>query len=223
MLKEILKSVPDPRGKSGQDYRLWSLLSLIMLGFLCGRDSLAGVFRMGRAMPKRQLAKLGFYHGTPCLSTLTETMQLIDSEVLSALFLQAIVKKDGGFCHISMDGKTMRASKNGESKATHCVSAFCYELQQVIGQTASVGKGFEIPDALALLDKISLKNKVITGDALLSQKEICKKIIDGGGDYVFPVKDNQKSLKEEIVTAFEMPIFSLKNLRRTAAEKSWAD
>ena len=27
-LKEILQKVPDPRGKQGQDYTLWSILSL---------------------------------------------------------------------------------------------------------------------------------------------------------------------------------------------------
>ena len=29
-LKAILQQVPDPRGKQGQDYKLWSILSLII-------------------------------------------------------------------------------------------------------------------------------------------------------------------------------------------------
>jgi predicted transposase YbfD/YdcC len=39
------------------------------------------------------------------------------------------------------------------------------------------------------------------------QKSITAKIAEGGGDYVFPVKDNQKSLKEYIETAFKEPVF----------------
>jgi hypothetical protein len=36
-LKTILQQVPDPRGKQGQDYKLWSILGLIILSLLCGR------------------------------------------------------------------------------------------------------------------------------------------------------------------------------------------
>ena len=36
-LKTILRQVPDPRGKQGQDYMLWSILSLIVVSLLCPR------------------------------------------------------------------------------------------------------------------------------------------------------------------------------------------
>ena len=35
-LKEVLRQVPDPRGKQGQDYALRSILSLMVVSFLCG-------------------------------------------------------------------------------------------------------------------------------------------------------------------------------------------
>ncbi|HUI21893.1 MAG TPA: ISAs1 family transposase [Methylocella sp.] len=71
------------------------------------------------------------------------------------------------------------------------------------------GKGFEIPDALRLLERLDLKGKIVTGDAIFCQKSITAKIIERGGDYVFPVKDNQKSLKDDIETAFNAPVFPL--------------
>jgi hypothetical protein len=215
MLREILSNIPDPRGRNGRDYQLWSLLGLIIVGFLCGRKGLAAVHRMGRGMSREQRRSLGFGYHTPCLSTLTETMQLVDADVLSVALGQAVLLDGTVSRHIAIDGKTMCASKNGESKATHCVSAFCVSLQNVIDHTASVGKGFEIPDALALIDKLELKNKIVTGDALLCQKEICEKIIKKNGNYILPVKDNQKTLKEDIKTAFEMPIFPPKNVSGT--------
>jgi hypothetical protein len=39
-LRAVLEQVLDPRGKQGQDYRLWSILSLIAVSLLCGRRGL---------------------------------------------------------------------------------------------------------------------------------------------------------------------------------------
>jgi hypothetical protein len=41
----------------------------------------------------------------------------------------------------------------------------------------------------------------------LPKKRITEKIVERGGDYVFPVKGNQKNLLEDIQTAFETPVF----------------
>jgi len=103
----------------------------------------------------------------------------------------------------------MRASKDGEGKVEHALSAFCGGLQTILGNEASRGKGFEIPDALKLLERLDLKGKIVTGDAIFCQKSITAQIVEGGGDYVFPVKDNQKNLKDAIEMAFNAPVFPL--------------
>ncbi len=109
--------------------------------------------------------------------------------------------------HIAIDGKTMRASKDGDGKAVHVLSAFCGDLQEVVGHEASRGKGMEIPDALKLLERLDLTGKIVTGDAMFCQKSITAKIVERGGDYLLPVKDNQKNLREDIETAFNEPVF----------------
>lgn len=208
-LKEILAQVPDPRGGQGQDYRLWSILSLIVVGFLCGRRGLLSVFLLGRSLNQRQRHALGFVKGTrPCHATLTETVRAIDPEALSKILCGYAICSEGEETrHIAFDGKTMRASKDGNGKAVHCLSACCRGIREVLEQTASRGKGMEIPGAIKLLAKLDLKEKVITGDVILCQKKICKTIVDGGGDYVFAVKDNQKNLKEDIEAVFNEPVF----------------
>jgi predicted transposase YbfD/YdcC len=57
----------------------------------------------------------------------------------------------------------------------------------VLSHEPSRGEGFEIPDALKLLERFDLKKPIITGDAIFSQKAICAKIVEGGGDYLFPI------------------------------------
>ncbi len=54
-------------------------------------------------------------------------------------------------------------------------------------------------DALAILLKtFPLKDIIITGDAIFTQKKISRTIIDGGGDDFFTVKDNQPAMKTDI-------------------------
>ena len=48
---------------------------------------------------------------------------------------------------------------------------------------------------------------IVTGDAIFCQKTITSRIVENGGDYLLPVKDNQKDLREELETAFREPVF----------------
>ncbi|NQW15030.1 MAG: ISAs1 family transposase, partial [Rhodobacter sp.] len=78
-----------------------------------------------------------------------------------------------------------------------------------LGHLSSRGKGREIPDAMRLLETINLEGMIVTGDAIFCQKTITSRIAEAGGDYVLPVKRNQKDLQEEITTAFNEPVFPL--------------
>ena len=207
-LRLVLQQMPDPRGRQGQDYRLWSILSLIMVSMLCGRRGMKAAFLLGRSLTRRQRAQLGFPRDrTPCHATLTETLRILDPHALAEVLGALCLKTNGEARHIAIDGKTMRASKDGEGKAEHVLSAFCGGLQTMLQQEASRGKGFEIPDALKLLDRLDLTGKVVTGDAMFCQKSIVAKIVQRGGDYILPIKDNQKILLENVETAFNEPIF----------------
>jgi hypothetical protein len=213
MLKDVLMQVADFRKKRGQSYDLWALLALIVVGFLCGRQGLMAVHRMGRSLTEDQRRRLGFRRKMPCHATLTETIRAIDADELAALLGRVVVTGDDEAPrHIAIDGKTMVSSKDGEGRAVHCVSAFCHTLQHVMDHAASRGKGLEVPDALKLLDRIELKDKIVTGDALFCQKAIAEKIVERGGNYVLPVKKNQNNLLEDIQTAFMEPVFPPRKL-----------
>ena len=206
-LRLVLQQMPDPRGRQGQDYRLWSILSLIMVSML-------SAFLLGRSLTRRQRAQLGFPRDrTPCHATLTETLRILDPHALAEVLGALCLKTNGEARHIAIDGKTMRASKDGDGKAEHVLSAFCGGLQTMLQQEASRGRGLEIPDALRLLERLDLKGKVVTGDAIFCQKSITAKIVERGGDYVLPIKDNQKTLRENVETAFNTPTFPPRELR----------
>ena len=77
----------------------------------------------------------------------------------------------------------------------------------MLSNEASRGKGVEIPDALKLLGRLDLKDKIVAGAAIFCQKSITAKIVERGGDYLFAIKDNQRTLRENVETAFNEPIF----------------
>lgn len=165
----------------GQDYTLWSILGLSILSLLCGRRGMKAAFVLGRSLTRRQKAALGFVRGkSPCRATLKETLRVIDAQALADVLGSLGLEQGTGAQHIAIDGKT------------------------VPGHEASRGKGLEIPDALKLLERLDVKGKIVSGDAIFCQKSFTTKIIERGGDYVLP------ALRQDIETAFNEPVFPLR-------------
>src|SRR3954462_3227691 len=60
----------------------------------------------------------------------------------------------------------------------------------------------EITAALTLLKTLPLEGAIISGDAIFAQTDLCRLIIERGGDYLFTVKSNQPTLEADIALAF---------------------
>jgi hypothetical protein len=230
-VRTVLRQVPDPRGKQGRQHPLDALLGLILLSILSGRKGMQAAFRLGRCLSRKQLTRLGFRRdrSSPCHATFTQTLRILDPDALAEAFSQLTTdhpdyeENEAMRRHLSIDGKTLRGSKDADGNAEHVLSAFCAALGQSVGHRSSRGKGMEIPDAMRLLEKIDLEGMIITGDAIFCQKTITSRIVRKGGDYVVPVKRNQKDLHEEIATAFNEPVFPPRAMARTAATRSRAN
>lgn len=213
-LKKVLERIPDPRGRQGRDYRLWSILGLILVSMLCGRRGMKAAFLLGRSLTRMQKRQLGFMRGhTPCHATLTETLRILDAQAVADILGAVVLADNSDDRHIAIDGKTLRASKDGDGRAEHVLSAFCGGLQTILSHEASRGKGLEIPDALKLLARLDLRDRIVTGDAIFCQRAIAQTVVDAGGDYLLPVKNNQKTLRKNIETAFAEPVFPPRNFR----------
>jgi hypothetical protein len=105
---------------------------------------------------------------------------------------------------IAIDGKKLRHAGGVE-----LVSAFGVESGRWHGSVCTESKSNEIPAARDLLDKIDVVGKTVVVDALHTQHETARQIVfDGGGDYVFTVKDNQKTLHQDIEKLLQEQPFS---------------
>lgn len=56
----------------------------------------------------------------------------------------------------------------------------------------------ELTEAPALLARLPLSGRVVTGDALYCQRTLCQQIQEAGGDYVVIIKDNYPTLRAAI-------------------------
>jgi len=57
--------------------------------------------------------------------------------------------------------------------------------------------------AIPLLETCDIAERDLTADALLTQRKLAAYIVARGAHYPFTVKDNQKTLAEDIRTYFE--------------------
>ena len=78
------------------------------------------------------------------------------------------------------------------------VSAFAAGQRLVLGQVKVAGKSNEIVAIPQLLDMLVVEGAIITIDAMGCQRAIARKIIEKQADYVFGLKGNQGSLREDV-------------------------
>lgn len=63
----------------------------------------------------------------------------------------------------------------------------------------------ELSVAPALLKRLDWHGRVLTGDALFCQRNLCTQVVESGGDYLLIVKENQPRLHEDIRLLFDPP------------------
>jgi hypothetical protein len=112
---------------------------------------------------------------------------------------------------LSVDGKTLRGSRrrNPEQPALEVLTAAGHELKVVLGQRG-VSDGDLVAATVELLKEMPLKGKLVTADAGLLCRPVVDTILEGGGDYLGVVKDNQPELKEAVDEWVEPNVFPLR-------------
>jgi len=180
-------------------------MGLVALAMLMGRKSLIGISRFGRQYGTPLAHALGFRRGkTPTVSTLSRTLRRFDVEQLEATLSRWLAGRidPAAFQLISIDGKTLRGSRNGEVPGQHLIAAYAPAVEAVLAQMRVDSKTNEHKAALELLGILPLKGKVVIGDAMFCQRDLAEQAVDSGGDYVLTVKENQPGLEIDIKGGF---------------------
>lgn len=184
-LREKFKTLEDDRGWS--EYPLEGLLTLMSLAMMCGCNSIREIERFGKEYRWELSERLGFRRNRmPCEKTFRDILKRLDIEGFTRIVgewgestLQSLGKAD---CPaIAIDGKTLRGSRTEDLPARHLLSALGHELQVVLGQVEVESHTNEIKGILPLLANLTLAGRVVTMDAMLTQREIAEAIVEKGG------------------------------------------
>ena len=203
----FLNELPDPRSSQGRRHRLADMMVIALCALICGADGWRDIELFGRCKQKWFKTFLALPHGIPSHDTFARVFARLDPEALETCFQRwmAHLSKASQGRLIAVDGKTLRRSFDAAAGKSplHMINAWCTTEQTVLGQIACEAKENEITAVPALLKLLDVEDAVVTADAMHCQKDTARRIVDGGGDYLLQVKDNQPSLHENIRLLFE--------------------
>ena len=199
----------DPRDIRGKKHDLSNILVMTIYGILCGYTDFTNLADFIKVHEDYFTNLLSLENGTPSHDTFSNVFSMIDSKKFLELFIdwiKEIVEKNG--VHLSIDGKAIKSARdkiNG-GNTPYIVSGFLADIGISIGQVKVDDKSNEITDIPELINLLDIENRIITIDAIGTQENICNLITskEKKGDYILKVKDNQKDLKDDIKTYFEL-------------------
>jgi predicted transposase YbfD/YdcC len=204
-LETYFAAVKDPRVERTKRHKLVDMIIIAICGVICGAEGWAEIEEFGKAKEEWLKTLLELPNGIPSHDTFGRVFSRLDPEQFEACFfewVQSLTESIEGV--IAIDGKTLRRShdKVNGKKALHMVSAWAAENRLVLAQVAVEKKSNEITAIPLLLQQLSLSGCIVTIDAMGTQKEITKQIIDDDGDYVLALKNNHATLRKGVEQAF---------------------
>lgn len=201
---EGFSKITDKRKARGKIYRLETILMIIVLAKLSGEDKPSGIADWGKhhgaeIMELMQLKKSRM----PSLNTYRRVLaDGVCQEEVERMVGQYNQQGEHGEVY-GLDGKAVRGMrKKDEEGGDYLLSVYDVKQGKVMSQVEVGRKENEITKAPQALKLVEISQKVVTGDALHTQKALSAQIVEQGGDYVLPVKENQPMLYKNIQQLF---------------------
>jgi predicted transposase YbfD/YdcC len=183
------------------------------VAMLCGYRSYSAIADWGRCYGQQLARALGFTRDrTPWAATLYHVRRKLDGNLVEATLgewaqsvLTALPPTPDEPAAIAIDGKTLRGSHKQGAPAVHLLSVLSHRLGLTLWPQAVAHKTHAIPVLAEVVRGLIVAGRVITVDALLTQRAIAQGIVEGGGDDVMIVKGNQPQLQHDIHLVFQEP------------------
>jgi predicted transposase YbfD/YdcC len=210
LFSHYFSGMKDPRrtSKGHHLYPLEEILFLCISAVISGMDDWTSINMFGHLKLPWLRQYLPYERGVPSHDVLGKVFAALDPVQFSECFrdwVNSMAELTGGEV-IAIDGKTICGSddKGSGKSALHVVSAYASGNRLCLGQEAVAEKSNEITAIPALLKLLTVKDCIITIDAMGCQKTIAGIIVEKEADYILMVKDNQQELKEQVEKVFTM-------------------
>jgi predicted transposase YbfD/YdcC len=191
----------DPRKARGKRYRLETVLTLIVLAKVCGEDKPSGIAEWAQHRLEWLCEVLKLERKTmPHRSSYERILEVIHWEELECLVSRVLSGKRyfGKQVLVAIDGKVLRGTLDENQAGVYLLAAYLPGEGIVLMEVAIQGKGQELEAAPQVLKRIDLRDKVVVGDALHTQRAASIQIVESGGEYLWFVKGNQPQLQEDL-------------------------
>lgn len=209
-IREKLSVIPEYRHTSYIGHKLSDMLILVMTAVLCGLDQLQDIFLFANERVEFFTKHFGITK-IPSKPTLSRFLNMVNADAVTKIIVEIMkeeVQELGAI--IAFDGKAIRSTsvRGRPHSALQILTAYMVESGVVLAQEPIHEKTNEIPVMREILEQIEIKGKIITADAMHCQRETCAQIMEAKhcGDYVFGLKENQKSLHDDVELFFNAPI-----------------
>lgn len=197
----------DQRHARGKRYRLAQICVLMTLAKLSGEDHPWGIAEWAQERHKILGPILGLSKRMPCHNTYRRVLGSGVSVTDLAQQVRAYLEEQsqaGQGVLVCIDGKTLRGTiPHGQSRGVHLLAAYLPQEGIVLMQVAVERKENEIVAAARMVASMDLRDRIVMGDAMHTQREISVQITAAGGDYIWLAKDNQSQLRRDIEEWFE--------------------
>lgn len=199
-----LCQLTDLRGVNGKRYRLETVLMIVIMAKLCGEDTPMGIAEWAKNRQEELIKLLCLKR--PSLPSHHTYRRILAYKVYAEEVERLVGEYNQQGKHgdvYALDGKAVRGMrKKDEEGNEYLLSVYDVEQAKVMSQVEVGRKENEITKAPQALKLVEISQKVITGDALHTQRGLAAQILDAQGDYVLPVKENQPQLYKNIQSLF---------------------
>jgi predicted transposase YbfD/YdcC len=199
-----LNKLTDLRKAKGKRYSLETILMIILMAKLCGENTPMEIadwakHRQDELVEILHLSRPRMPHHNTYRRILAYKVYVEEIERLVGEYNQ---QGEHGKVY-AMDGKAIHGMrKKEETSGEYLLSVYDVEQGKVMSQVEVGRKENEITKAPQALKQVEIAQKVVTGDAMHTQRGISTQIIEANGDYVWPVKENQLRLYQNIQSLF---------------------
>lgn len=213
MLKEAMKELTDVRVQYKCQYKIWDVVICVIISVLCGKKDWEEIHDFVEEKYDFFRSFLLMTGGIPSAKTYERIMSIIDYKELEkilVIFFKTITKDIINEIEIlSFDGRVSNGSKRAETLKSNEVmplnmlNVYSSKYQLCIASQIIEDKTNEIPNVEYLLNKLNIKNTIVSWDALNTQKANVKAAILGGADYIVPIKANHPLFHQELKNFFD--------------------
>ena len=183
------------------------MLTAVVCGVLCGNRGYAALVEWLHDQTVDVWHWMGFTRRPPKSDCFRDLLMRLDPARLEGAVRRWTTEDlelsdDEETLHaVSIDGKTLCGTLRAFAPAIHLLAAVDHQTGCVLSQ-CRVSDTNEHKTALELLKSMVLKGRVIAGDSIFCQRDLCREVVAAGGDYFVAVKDNQPTLLREIEHEF---------------------